>query len=311
VVGSEPSLRSNTGSAVNPVPLVCVVMLTHNHYSLTRKALGSLERMSYPNVRTLVVDNASGDETRSAIPQEFPEVRLVMNDSNLGFAAGMNVGIRVACDWGADYVFLVNNDITVSPGILEPLVEEAVPGVGAVAPAIYSASDPGRVWSAGFSCHPTHLHMRGGLRGEDEDSVPPDPYIVDYLLGCAMLLPTRLACDIGGFSERYFFYYEDLDLCLRIRSRGHRLMVVPAARMWHHGAMTSGADSPFQTYHMARGSAIFFLEHTTGWKKLVTVAYRLGSSVKKTVVHLVRGRLDLAAKQWQGLYDGWRESRLP
>lgn len=286
-------------------PLVYVVLLTYNHWEETRQALHSLVQMTYPNYRLLVVDNQSTDGTIDQLQSGFPEIEFLINPCNLGFAAGINVGLRHALERGAEFILIINNDVVVAPSMLEYLIEAMTPDVGAAAPLIYSSDNSGRIWSSGFIKHPFLLEMRGGDRGRIRE-LGEQPFAVDYLLGCALLLRSSVLKQVGLFDEQYFFYYEDLDLSLRIQEGGHRLITVPKAQMHHVGAGSAGKDSPFRVYHMARGSVIFFGTHTHGFQYFVVFLFRLLSSVKKSLLFVCKGDFDLLRSYWQGLKDGWR-----
>jgi len=286
--------------------LVYVVMLTFNHYADTLQALDSLGGSTYPNFRLLVVDNHSTDGTVSHVRDSFPHIEVLENPVNLGFAAGINVGLRKALDEGAEFVLIVNNDIVVAPSMLEHLVAAMAPGVGASAPLIYELEAPERVWSSGFTRHPVLLEMRGGARGKSAPADWTHPFEVDYLLGCAMLLSSSVLQDIGFFDERFFFYYEDLDFCVRARQAGYRLLVVPQAKMWHKGAGSAGQNSPFRVYQMARGSAIFFGTHARGSQRVASLLFRSGSALKSSLHFILRGQFSLLRSYWRGIWDGWQ-----
>jgi len=289
-------------------PKVSVVMLTHNHFQETQRALNSIRSLTYPNLHVLVLDNGSSDETVRQLPREFPDVDFCCNGTNLGFAAGINVGLRAALQAGAEYLLVLNNDVTVHPRLVESLISAVDVSVGGVAPLIYTMEDPRRIWSAGFRRHPILLTMYGGARGNIDKGEYREPFAVDYVLGCAVLLPARILDRVGLFDESFFFYYEDLDLSIRIRAQGYRLIVAPQAIVWHQGAATAGQGSAFHSYHMARGSVVFFRKHARGTKYPLIVMYRFGSSLKKSVSYLSGHRWDLFWAHWRGIRDGWVSS---
>ena len=289
-------------------PLVHIVMLSFNNCQDTISAIESLSSMTYPRYKLTLVDNASTDETLVAVRERFPEVTLLPQPLNLGFAGGANVGIKHAFDSAADYVLLVNNDIVVSQSMLTNLVENMAPDVGAAAPLIYYSNDPERIWSAGFSKHPLLLEMRGGSRGQIDRQHWSDPLDVDYLLGCTLLISVPALMQTGLFDERFFFYYEDLDLSLRLKQHGYRLLTIPTARMWHKVAGSSSIGSLFRTYQMARSSTIFFRTHVRGIRRPLVIMYRLASALASSWRFLWGGRVDLLKKYWQGLWNGFRTS---
>jgi len=296
--------------AEHSLPFVVVLVLAWNRREDTLRCLESLQRLTYPRYRLLLVDNGSNDGTLAAVAERFPEVKCIANPRNLGFAAGCNVGLRHALAQGADCVFIANNDTVVAPDLLDQVVAAAAPAdVGMVAPLIYYEADPRRIWSAGAGRNPLTLEMSGNLRGRPDMDNWPDVIEREYLVGCGLLLKRELLERVGLFDPRFFMYYEDMDLCLRARAAGLRLLVAPRARMWHRVAVSSGgADAPAERYWMARASVQFFRKHVHGLRWLIVAPYRAGSAVK-TVIRLVsRGRREAAQAYLRGLWDGWHMS---
>jgi GT2 family glycosyltransferase len=286
-------------------PHVLVVILNYNRCEDTLAALISLAGMTYPNFDLLVVDDHSTDGTAQAVKDRFPHVGVLVQPENLGFAAGANAGLRQAVDKKVDLVLLINNDVQVAPDMLSKLVDAMEPKVGAAAPFIYYQDHPGRIWSAGFSRHPLLLEPRRGMRGQLDTGERSELYQVDYLLGCAMLIKVTALEEIGLFDERFFFYYEDLDLSLRLQRKGYRLLIVPQAKMWHKVALSAPLGSAFRTYHMARSSGIFFRTHAKGLRLLPVFFFRFGSALKNSLKYLAGGRSDLLRAYWKGVWAGW------
>lgn len=195
-------------------PLVYVVVLTWNHKDDTLACLESLSALTYPNFRVLVVDNGSTDGTPEAVRECFPTTQVMVNERNLGFAAGFNAGIRRALRDGGELILLLNNDMVAASDFLEPLVAAAPEDVGAAPPLIFYADAPDQVWSAGSGRDPVTLELnsdhgwRETLTGVTER---------DFLSGCALLIKRAVFERVGLFDERFCVYYEDSDYCLRIR----------------------------------------------------------------------------------------------
>jgi GT2 family glycosyltransferase len=295
------------GSPKASMPLIYVVTLTWNQREDTLNCLTSLRRLTYSNYRLLLVDNASSDGTVEAVRDYFPETEVVVNPTNLGFPGGFNVGLRYALAQGADFVFMINNDTFVEPNILDELMAYACPeDVGLLAPKIYYADEPNRIWTVGARRHPWTLEMTG--KGDQQIDRGQWNKVLerDYLVGCALLMKRAMLQAVGLFDMGYHpIYYEDMDLCLRVWRTGYRQLLVPGARMWHKvTASGGGVDSPRHRYLMARNSVRFFRKHVRGWRWLVVVPYRLGSAIKTTLRLLARGRRQSAAAYWRGLRDG-------
>lgn len=287
-------------------PYVQVIVLSCNRCKDTLQALDSLSSMTYPNYELVIVDNRSTDGTIEAVQEKYPSVTLLAQSANLGFAAGANVGLRRAVERKADFALIINNDVLVMPSMLTHLVEAMTPQVGAAAPMIYYLDDPKRIWSVGFARHPILLEAQGGARGQIDQGQWQVPFEVDYLLGCALLVRVSMLRKTGLFDSRYFFYYEDLDLSLRIQKQGYRLITVPQAKMWHKGAGSAALGSAFRVYHMARSSVIFFRTHARGLQRPAVLTFRLVSAARTSCKFLLSKRFDLLQHYWQGLWNGWR-----
>ncbi len=290
------------------VPLVYVVTVNWNNAPDTLACLESLSHLTYPNYRLLEVENGSTDNSPERITEAFPQVEQLRIPENLGFAGGFNAGIRHALKNGAEFVFIVNNDTLAAPGLLEPLVEAAsAPDVGAVAPLIFYADEPERVWSAGAgrSRWTLELTENHGRTMRFDSSAP--PIAREFLSGCALLLKKEVLEKAGLLDEGFFLYYEDSDYSLRLRQAGYRLLLVPQAKLWHKVSRSSlGSDSPGERYWMARSSVRFFRKHVRGWRWLVVVPWRAGSALKTTLRLLRRGSFRAAWYYWRGLQDGIR-----
>jgi len=290
-------------------PLVYAVTVNWNRCQDTLACLVSLGKLNYPNLRCLLVDNGSDDGSPQAIAAQFPNVELIINQRNLGFSAGCNVGLRHALEQGADLVFLLNNDTIVDPAALSHLVALTAPDVGMVAPIIYFAADPTRIWSVGGMRHPLTIEKTGDQRGDLDRGGWGHAIERDYLAGCALLLSRALLTKVGLFDERFFMYYEDADLSLRARKAGFRLLLSPQARIWHKVAASSGgSDSANERYWMARSSVLFFQKHVRGLRWLIVFPYRTGSAIRTTLKLTFRGQTESARAYLRGLRDGLAEA---
>lgn len=290
---------------MSEVPLVYIIILTWNRCEDTLMCLASVSQMNYKNFRILLVDNASQDGTAAAVKQTFPQVTILMNEHNLGYAKGCNIGIQYALAHGSDYVFLLNNDTLVDRNTLGNLIVGIGLDVGMAAPKIYYAHDSTRIWSIGGKCHPCTLEKIGDARGEIDIGQWSQVLERDYFVGCALVLSRSLLTTIGLFDERFFMYYEDSDLSLRARKAGFRLLLIPDAQIWHKVAMSSGGiDSPSERYLMARSSVLFFRKHVSGLRWLIVVPYRLGSAIKTMIRLSWHGNWKAAVAYARGLWEG-------
>jgi hypothetical protein len=285
-------------------PLIYLITLNWNRRDDTLACLNSLQALTYPHRQLIVVDNGSTDNSVAAIQAKFSDVTLIETGSNLGFAGGFNVGIRYALSHGAEYVFLLNNDTFTDSALLDHLLKYAAPKVGVLAPAIFYADTPDRIWSTGGGIHPILQEMTGN-HGRNK-ALPCIPIEREFLSGCALLIRREVFERVGLFDERFFIYYEDLDFCVRVRQAGYHLLLIPDAHLWHRVSQSSGgAQSPQERYYMAVSSGQYFRKHMRSWRALFIILYRLLSALRWTVRLSRHGRWQALSAYWRGLRDGW------
>ena len=239
-------------------PRVGIVILNWNQPTDTLACLESLRRLEYPSFEVVIVDNGSSDGSPERIAEQFPQHLLIRNQSNLGFAAGNNVGIRDLVRRGVDYVLLLNNDTEVSPDMLRLLVDtaESDPRIGVVGPKIYYYDQAKTIWSAGGAVN--RLGHSWHLRADELDDGSPEKLLdVGYVTGCAILVKSSVIQAIGVLDERFFIYFEETEWCSRARNAGFRVVYEPRAHMWHKITQTARNTSRKYLYLMTRNRLLY------------------------------------------------------
>lgn len=258
----------------------------------------------------VLVDNGSEAESVAALeawvaePRAEP-VRLVLNALNLGFAAGMNAGIRGALVSGpVDYFWLLNNDLEVESDALASLVQAVAkqPGVKVWGPTVLDQAS-GLVQCAGGCRYLAWLGLdRPAYAGLSLDCVPerPDPKF-DYIYGAAMLVAADLLETRGGLDESYFLYFEELELARRAGGPDH-LGWCREAVVRHSGSKSSGGDRrlrAFSAYHAALSAFRYTGRYHPWFLPTVILGRTLGLLIKGAP----EGSLALAAAPWRALAD--------
>lgn len=222
-------------------PRVAIIILSWNGMHWLKKCLSSVLASSYNNFQVMVVDNGSTDGSVQFIEKNFPQVDLIKNSKNLGFAEGNNVGIRKALSDGADYIALLNQDIIVDPGWLTEIVKEIQrePNIGLASPLLYDyegvAIDP-----ALFKVLNKNPQFMLDYSIKKLQSV----YEVERLFGAALILSSSFCYRVGLFDPLYFCYREEADLCRRAKYFGYRMYVITDSRVQHWHSMLQTTHKP-------------------------------------------------------------------
>lgn len=297
-------------------PDVSVCIANWNCRDLLRACLESLhDQPQGVLLETIVVDNASTDGAADMVAREFPEVLLVRNDSNAGFARANNQAAQLA---RGRYVFFLNNDTRVPAGALGRLVAfaDAHPEAGLIGPLLRDGDGSPQVSyrlrpGMGTLLHRTALlRWTGLLRGDYRryrrlDFDPEGTRLVEVLMGAAMLLPRAVFFACGGWDEDFTFGGEDLDLSVRV-GRKHLIVYHPAVEITHYGRVSTRQHIGYVASHMAAGFAQYLRK--CGYSRRAVACYKLVVTldapvqlVGKGLQYLwrrLRGEADRADKSW-------------
>jgi GT2 family glycosyltransferase len=247
------------------------VLLNWCQAGLTAQCLRDLVAAAVPGLSVLVVDNGSGGDSAAQLGDAVARAaaagvpcELLVLETNLGFTGGMNRGFAWAAARGAEFVLVLNNDLRLPADFLAPLVAtlQNDARVAAVAPTVVRPD--GRVWAEGGSIGFCANALR--LRGPGRPPSPTDhgPELVDFVPGACALFRQRALAAAGGFDDDYFMYWEDVELCRRLRRAGARIVWLPWVRVTHlGGASAGGSRSPLRKYLMAKNGVRYLRRHGT------------------------------------------------
>jgi N-acetylglucosaminyl-diphospho-decaprenol L-rhamnosyltransferase len=216
----------------------CVVIPNYNGEKVLGRCLASLHSGGRPHCPIVVVDNASRDGSAALVRKKFPKVKLLRMPRNLGFGTALNRG-AAAAPRGCDSFLFLNNDAWLERGALKALLAalKARPQA-AVIGALVLRGDGDVVDSAGGAALFLPFGIFGGLHGNRPWSQAPQawkkgPFEAFYSDACAMLVRRKAFQAVGGFEERYFMYFEEIDFCWRLRQAGGSVFCAPQARVRH------------------------------------------------------------------------------
>ena len=295
--------------SIDANPKVLVVVVNWNDPDSTRRCIQSLVQSDYSNMRVLVVDNGSNPELYARLQADQPGMEILRSEVNLGFPGGANVGLRYVLTQEADYALVLNNDTIIDPKMVSQLVQaaEANPNAGLVGPVIYYLDHPDKVWFSGER-FPFGLYLfRRSLRLAPSSKAVEQ---VDFISGCAVLIPRPVLENIGLFPSEYFMYYDDIDLSVRVKSAGKSLLCVTGARMWHAVSISyGGPDSPVKQYFQAKSSFIFYRKYSKGLRLWINILLHFVHASLTVLKALFLGKLKVRSIGMflKGMLEGWRQ----
>jgi GT2 family glycosyltransferase len=273
---------------------VSVILLTRNTCQQTREAIESvLSSTGSVSKEIQVIDNGSTDKTAEVLPAAFPEIHYKRIERNLGFARGVNLAAREAA---GEYLLLLNSDTRVAPDALGLAVEwmRADPGCGVAGAQLFHADGRKQNSIANFPTLATELLNKFLLRkfwphrfpGKEQEFR--EPVEVESVIGAFFLVRSTLWEKLGGMDERFFFFLEETDFCLRARQAGFATVHLPQVRVWHGQGQTAKKDPAAARIEYWRSRYAYFAKHRS---PAVVMVLRCGLLLRLLVDSAVSGAL--------------------
>jgi GT2 family glycosyltransferase len=239
-------------------PSVLIIIVNWNNFPDTRKCLESLKSITYENFHVVVVDNGSTDESNDMIRDNFPGISLFELETNLGFAAGNNLGLLHAINNHYPYVLMLNNDTEIiQEDFLQEMVSElqSQDRIAAVGPLVtQSNGSPQRT----ILPYPSLGYMIWNTLGFYKPDLGKRRF-VDGVSGCCVLVKTAAITQVGLLDENYFMYAEETEWFYRIRKMGWRVLYIPKKSILHKGASSSKRIENKTIYVERRANVIYTL----------------------------------------------------
>ncbi len=288
---------------------VAVIILNWNGAAMLKQFLPSVVACTnLPQVSIYVADNGSTDDSVSLVEQAFPAVKLILLEQNYGFAEGYNKAIQKV---DAEYVVLLNSDVEVTKGWLEPLIAylDANPQVAACQPKIKSWREKNYFEYAGacggYLDRYGYPFCRGRLMSTlEEDKGQYDTIqSIFWASGAALVCRKAIYLELGGLDPRFFAHMEEIDLCWRMNARGHQLVVIPTSVVYHVGGATLNQANPKKTYLNFRNNLLMIYKNLPAESINKVLQMRLFLDYIAILFFLVKGELQHAKAVWKARKD--------
>ena len=257
---------------------ILLTIVNYNGKKLLQKNIPFLLKYKGENTDICVVDNNSIDDSVSFLEQEYPNIKIVISKENVGYGRAHNLGFKQYPEY--DYYVFLNNDIRVTENWLDSMLSivSTQKDVGVVGPKILlSQKKEGKyvINSAGMYIN-THLLAYDRYEEEYDDEKYSITETVDAVCGAVMLIPRGVIRSVGGFNEKMHLYYEDVDLCLRIKDEGYKIYYCGESTVYHdHMASTKSLGS-FKRNWMSMKNRFISIRHRLG----------LSVAIKETIWYL-------------------------
>ncbi|HEY6953959.1 MAG TPA: glycosyltransferase family 2 protein [Flavisolibacter sp.] len=275
-------------------PSVAIVILNWNGKHHLQQFLPSVLATNYSNFRVIVADNGSSDDSIDYLRKAFPQVELIIFNENHGFAKGYNEALK---ELSADYYMLLNSDVEVESGWLQPMVDLLMKEEKAVAcqPKILAYKDKHLFEYAGGAGGWLDLFGYPFARGRIFDICEVDTGQFDkteevfWASGAAMLIKSEVYHQLKGFDEYFFAHQEEIDLCWRIHLAGYRVFCCPEARIYHVGGGTLPRGNSKKTFLNFRNNQILLAKNLPWSEKWWKIPFRLFLDQVSAVKGLLSG----------------------
>lgn len=287
------------------MPELSVILVSFNDWIHLEKCLQSL--LVVPpeiNMEVVVVDNNSSDGSPGLIKDRFPEVKLIRNENNLGFARACNLGIQASA---GEFVLFLNNDTIANVQALSLLLEKIRENssIGAVGPALLSGQKNYQVSFGKKVNFFSEFIQKGFFNLYYAKKLKSDSKVrdVDWLSAACLLARRKALEEVGCFDENYFLYFEDIDLCYKIKQSDWILLFLPQAHIIHFGGTSTSALKISSRYHYRKSQIYFYRKHNSRLSQsLLRIYLWLNFNFSPTLVH-GRKREDFQRKDFLHLLD--------
>ena len=285
-----------------------VVILNWNGRQHLERFLGSVVSRTPRDIRIIVADNGSTDDSVAFTAENYPTVETILLDRNYGFAEGYN---RALAQVDADCFILLNSDVEVTEGWTEPLlaVLERDPAVAAVAPKLLSYAERDRFEYAGacggFIDLLGYPFCRGRILStvEKDDGQYDSPREVFWASGAAFCCRAEHFRQAGGFDADFFAHMEEIDLCWRMQLAGYKIVVEPRSTVYHLGGGTLPNESPNKLYLNYRNNLAMLFKCAPMPQRMLAAAVRPAADMLSVIIYMVKGDFALAAATLRAYRD--------
>jgi len=307
------------------LPSVAVVILNWNGKKFLEQFLPSVCRSTYGNLQVILADNASTDDSVAFVQQQYPQIRIIRNPSNNGFAGGYNEALQHV---KADIYVLLNQDVEVEPGWIEPVVAmmQQDQRIAACQPKLrawhsktefeYAGAAGGWMDILGYTfCRGRILYTTEIDNGQYDD-----PQDIFWATGAALFIRSSCFHEVGGFDADFFAHMEEVDLCWRLQRAGYRICYCPDSMVYHVGGGSLPQGNPRKLYLNFRNNLMMLWKNLHSEDRWIVLSQRFFLDILAALKSLAAGKpRDMKAigkayidyRRWRRKYNRAERDKLP
>lgn len=290
------------------LPSVAVVILNWNGKAFLEKFLPSVCSSTYGNLEIYVADNASTDDSVAFVKTHYPQIKLIQNKYNNGFAGGYNAALK---EVEADIYVLLNQDVEVAPGWIEPVIAQMQqdPNIAACQPKMRAYHDQERFEYAGAAggwmdilgytfCRGRILYTTEVDHGQYNDAQD-----IFWATGAALFIRSACFREVGGFDDDFFAHMEEVDLCWRLQRAGYRVMYCPESVVFHVGGGSLPQGNPRKLYLNFRNNLMMLWKNLHSEDRWIVLSQRFFLDLLAAVKSLAAGK----PKDMMAIFRAYRD----
>lgn len=293
-------------------PSVAVVILNWNGKNWLEKFLPSVVKSRYSNLQIIIGDNCSTDDSVAFVQQNFPQIKLIANNANYGFAEGYN---KVLFQVDADYFVLLNSDVEVPENWIKPVIDlmEGDDRIAAAQPKIKWQAERTQFEYAGAAGGHLDQFAFPFCRGRIFDAVEHDHgqyndvREIFWASGAALFVKSKYWKQAGGLDADLFAHMEEIDLCWRLKNLGYKIMFCPDAEVYHVGGGSLNATNPFKTYLNFRNNLMIMQKNLPAEEAFFRLFIRFFIDFAALLHFLLRGETKFAKAVSKAHVDFFRQ----
>ncbi len=287
---------------------LAIILLNYNGYKDTINCINSIKKsQKIYNYKIIVVDNNSTDNSLEFL-EKIENIKLIKSNSNDGFAAGNNIGIKYALDNNYKYILLLNNDTEIDSLALFNLLESADSDdkIGIMGARIMYFNNKELINYCGgkidwLSCTAVHYNINQPYINLSKGS----SVYTDFITGCCMLIKAEVFKNVGMLPEEYFMYYEDADFCVKVKEKGYELGLCENAIIYHKVSASSGGNqSAFSIKWATRNRMLFMKKYKKYTKGVFSWLFFYVTRIIVSFIYIFSGKIDLFKAMLSGIKEG-------